>query len=56
MATTTTEQNILEAQPRNPGTKNDARRVRRGGKIPGVVYGAKKDLTCHATRFDVSTF
>lgn len=43
MATTTTEQNILEAQPRTPGTKNDARRVRRGRKIPGVVYGAKKD-------------
>ena len=43
MATKTAEQNILEAQPRTPGTKNDARRVRAGGKIPGVVYGAKKD-------------
>lgn len=43
MATATTEQNILEAQPRTPGTKNDARRVRQGGKIPGVVYGAGKD-------------
>src|SRR5690348_10326771 len=43
MATKTIEQNILEAQQRTPGTKNDARRVRKGGKIPGVVYGAKKD-------------
>src|SRR5213594_454511 len=42
MATATTEQNILEAQPRTPGTKNDARRVRRGGKVPAVVYGAGK--------------
>jgi large subunit ribosomal protein L25 len=42
MPTATTEQNILETQPRTPGTKNDARRVRRGGKIPAVVYGAGK--------------
>jgi large subunit ribosomal protein L25 len=40
---TTLEQNILEAQPRESGTKNQARRVRREGKIPGVVYGAGKD-------------
>jgi len=33
----------LEAERRKPGTKNDARRVRRGGKIPAVVYGAGKD-------------
>src|SRR5215470_8467223 len=39
---TATEQNLLEAQPRTPGTKNDARRVRRQGKVPGVVYGAGK--------------
>jgi large subunit ribosomal protein L25 len=32
----------LEAQPRTPGTKNDARRVRKQGKVPGVVYGAGK--------------
>jgi large subunit ribosomal protein L25 len=38
----TTEQNLLEAQPRTPGTKNDARRVRRQGKVPAVVYGAGK--------------
>jgi len=39
---TATEQNTLEAQPRTPGTKNDARRVRKQGKVPGVVYGAGK--------------
>src|SRR5438309_10676327 len=33
----------LEAQPRAAGNKNEARRVRRGGKIPAVVYGAGKD-------------
>src|SRR5690242_20140664 len=42
MATTATEPTILEAKPRTPGTKNDARRVRRDGKIPAVVYGAGK--------------
>ncbi len=41
-ATATTEKNLLEAQPRTPGTKNDARRVRRQGKVPAVVYGAGK--------------
>src|SRR5580693_4058013 len=40
---TTLEQNILEAQPREAGTKNQARRVRSEGKIPGVLYGASKD-------------
>jgi large subunit ribosomal protein L25 len=40
---TTWEQNILEANPRDAGTKNQARRVRREGKIPAVVYGAGKD-------------
>jgi len=39
---TATEQNTLEAQPRTPGTKNDARRVRKQGKVQGVVYGAGK--------------
>ena len=39
---TATEQNTLEAKPRTPGTKNDARRVRKDGKVPGVVYGAGK--------------
>jgi large subunit ribosomal protein L25 len=40
---TALETNILEAQPREAGTKNHARRVRREGKIPAVVYGAGKD-------------
>jgi large subunit ribosomal protein L25 len=40
---TATENNILEAQPRTAGDKNDARRVRRDGKIPAIVYGAGKE-------------
>src|SRR3984957_18205055 len=40
---TALEQNTLEAQPRQAGSKNDARAVRRGGKIPAVVYGAGKE-------------
>jgi len=40
---TTIEQNTLEAEPREPGTKNQARRVRREGRIPAVVYGASKE-------------
>jgi large subunit ribosomal protein L25 len=40
---TVLESNILEAQAREPGNKNHARRVRRDGKVPGVVYGAGKD-------------
>jgi large subunit ribosomal protein L25 len=40
---TALETNVLEAQTRKPGTKNEARRVRRDGKIPAVVYGAGKD-------------
>jgi large subunit ribosomal protein L25 len=46
MATATeskTETNVLDAQPRTAGNKNEARRVRKGGKIPAVVYGAGKD-------------
>ena len=42
MATATPEQTALDAQPRTPGTKNDARRVRREGKVPATVYGAGK--------------
>jgi large subunit ribosomal protein L25 len=42
MATKAAETNLLEARPRTPGTKNDARRVRRQGKVPAVVYGAGK--------------
>ena len=40
MATTN---NVLEAQPRQAKNKNEARRVRSSGKIPGVLYGAKKE-------------
>jgi large subunit ribosomal protein L25 len=43
MPTATPDKSLLEAQPREAGTKNDARRVRREGKIPAVVYGAGKD-------------
>jgi large subunit ribosomal protein L25 len=47
MATAEKEKKIdisnLEAEPRKPGTKNDARRVRKAGRIPAVVYGAGKD-------------
>jgi large subunit ribosomal protein L25 len=45
---TATEINILEAQKRDPGNKNAARRVRAGGKIPAVVYGAGKDTAAIA--------
>ena len=40
---TVTDNNTLEAQPRTAGNKNEARRVRRGGKIPAVVYGAGQE-------------
>jgi large subunit ribosomal protein L25 len=39
MATGTLDKNV-EAKPRQSGTKNDARRVRRSGLIPAVLYGA----------------
>jgi large subunit ribosomal protein L25 len=40
---TALETNLLEAQPREAGTKGHARRVRRDGKIPAVIYGAGKE-------------
>ncbi len=40
---TALETNLLEAQARESGNKNEARRVRRDGKIPAVVYGAGKE-------------
>ncbi|MFZ0957434.1 MAG: 50S ribosomal protein L25 [Candidatus Sulfotelmatobacter sp.] len=40
---TAIETNVLEAHPRESGNKNMARRVRVGGKIPGVLYGAGKN-------------
>ena len=33
----------MEAQARTERGKNEARRVRRGGRIPAVLYGAKKE-------------
>jgi large subunit ribosomal protein L25 len=41
MATTEME-TLVEAQPREANGKNVARRLRRGGKVPAVVYGAGK--------------
>jgi len=40
---TATDISVLEAQKREPGTKNAARRVRAGGRIPAVVYGAGQE-------------
>jgi large subunit ribosomal protein L25 len=40
---TATENTLLEAKPRTAGNKNDARRVRREGKVPAVLYGAGKN-------------
>jgi large subunit ribosomal protein L25 len=39
MATATADKTV-EAKPRQGGSKNDARRLRAGGMIPAVVYGA----------------
>jgi large subunit ribosomal protein L25 len=38
----TTGSNLVEAQPRTERGKNETRRVRRGGRVPAVLYGAKK--------------
>jgi large subunit ribosomal protein L25 len=44
MATaTTTASNLVEAQPRTQRGKNEARRVRRSGWVPAVLYGARKE-------------
>ena len=37
---TATEQKNIETKPRQGGNKNDARRLRREGMIPAVLYGA----------------
>ena len=42
MATATADKNV-EGKPRQGGGKNDARRLRKTGLIPAVVYGAGKD-------------
>ncbi len=41
---TATESNLVEAQPRQADGKNVARRVRKSGKVPAVVYGAGKPV------------
>jgi large subunit ribosomal protein L25 len=45
MATATPEVTLIEAQPRNGEQrgKNEARRLRAQGRIPAVLYGARKD-------------
>jgi len=40
---TATENSVVEAQPREARGKNVARRVRKSGKVPAVVYGAGKE-------------
>ena len=42
MATATPEKNV-DAKPRQSSGKNDAKRLRRSGMIPAVVYGAGQD-------------
>jgi len=39
----TTENLVVEAQPRQADGKNVARRVRKSGRVPAIVYGAKKE-------------
>jgi large subunit ribosomal protein L25 len=39
MATTTAEK-FVESKPRTSGSKNDARRLRKTGMVPAVLYGA----------------
>ncbi|MGD9714411.1 MAG: 50S ribosomal protein L25, partial [Thermomicrobiales bacterium] len=36
------ETNVVEAQPRTADGKNVARRERKSGRLPGVVYGARR--------------
>jgi large subunit ribosomal protein L25 len=37
------QQIVIEAQRREPAGKNANRRIRKSGKIPAVIYGAKRD-------------
>jgi large subunit ribosomal protein L25 len=39
---TVTESNVVEAQPRQGAGKNVARRLRKSGRVPAVLYGAGK--------------
>ena len=42
MATAATGSTTVQATSRQPGTKNEARRVRKAGMVPATVYGAGK--------------
>lgn len=35
---------LIEAEIRTPGGKGDAKRLRRAGKVPAIVYGAGQDF------------
>src|SRR5690349_14758329 len=35
-------EHVIDVEPRSAGNKSDARKCRAKGKIPGVLYGAKK--------------
>ena len=37
------QQIVIEAQRREPAGKNANRRIRKSGRIPAVIYGAKRD-------------
>ncbi len=43
MATAATGSITVKGEPRQAGTKNMARRVRKGGLVPATVYGAGKE-------------
>ena len=45
---------VLEATPRDSFGKNEARRARRQGQVPAVVYGAPQDGTRQGTPIAVS--
>src|SRR5205085_7724717 len=42
----TTEANVLPVQPREAQGSRAARRLRRSGKVPGVVYGGGEGPLC----------
>jgi len=43
----------LDAEPRGDVGKGASRRLRREGKLPGVVYGSKKDAKCITLKHNV---
>ena len=42
------ESTTLSALPREPGGSRDARRLRREGKVPGVLYGGEGETLSFA--------